>query len=232
MKNATGITVSAFGALVGLAGIEHGIGEIFQGNIAPGGLMILSWPGEGPFSVLAGEPAMTILPNLLMAGVLTILTSLFFLVCVIRFIDSKHGSMALVLTSIILLLVGGGIFPPVFGIILAIIGRRIYSSSRSLQAKPHPGAWRMMAARVWPWSLGIGLVTWLSMMPGLPLLAYFFGLGHNAELVLTLALGMIGFLFLSVFTGFASDALRVDDADSKGTVQVQSTSSAVVELKG
>jgi hypothetical protein len=40
------ITVSTFGALAGLAGIEHGIGEVLQGNIAPEGPVVLSWPGS------------------------------------------------------------------------------------------------------------------------------------------------------------------------------------------
>jgi hypothetical protein len=35
IKNATEVVVSVFGIVLGLAGIEHGIGEIFQGNIAP-----------------------------------------------------------------------------------------------------------------------------------------------------------------------------------------------------
>ncbi len=42
MKNATRVFASTFGAIFALAGIEHGIGEIFQGNVAPSGIMILS----------------------------------------------------------------------------------------------------------------------------------------------------------------------------------------------
>ena len=49
MRNATRATVSTLGVIMGLGGIEHGIGEILQGNIAPKGLAILSWP-DSPFS--------------------------------------------------------------------------------------------------------------------------------------------------------------------------------------
>lgn len=45
IKSATKIVVSAFGIFLGLAGIEHGIGEILQGNIAPTGIVIKSWGG-------------------------------------------------------------------------------------------------------------------------------------------------------------------------------------------
>jgi len=60
MRNATRVTVSIIGAIVGLMGIEHGIGEALQGNIAPSGLVISSWPGSEFFRILAGEPAMTV----------------------------------------------------------------------------------------------------------------------------------------------------------------------------
>ncbi|HJQ28224.1 MAG TPA: hypothetical protein VJ827_02710, partial [Rubrobacter sp.] len=78
--DATRVTVSTFGALAGLAGIEHGIGEVLQGNVAPDGVIILSWPESGLFRILAGEPAMTIVPSLLASGILAILVSMTFLV--------------------------------------------------------------------------------------------------------------------------------------------------------
>ena len=40
MRNAMRMTVSTFGVLAGLAGVEHGIGEVLQGNVAPEGVMI------------------------------------------------------------------------------------------------------------------------------------------------------------------------------------------------
>ncbi|GAI04081.1 unnamed protein product [marine sediment metagenome] len=42
MRNATKTTVSTFGAIIGIAGIEHGIGEILQGNMPPAGIVIES----------------------------------------------------------------------------------------------------------------------------------------------------------------------------------------------
>ena len=63
MRKATRVMISTFGALVGLIGIEHGSGEVLQGNLAPSGIMILSWPESAFFHVLGGEPALTILPN-------------------------------------------------------------------------------------------------------------------------------------------------------------------------
>src|SRR5512136_1917553 len=122
MGNATRVMVSTFGAFVGLIGIEHGIGEALQGNIAPDGLMILSWPGSEFFRILGGEPAMTIVPNLLVTGILTIFFSLIYLVWAIVFVQRKNGGLVLMLLSVIMLLVGGGIFPPILGILIGAIG--------------------------------------------------------------------------------------------------------------
>ncbi len=57
MNPATRAAVSTFGVVAGLAGVEHGVGEVLQGNVAPDGLIIASWPDSALFRILAGEPA-------------------------------------------------------------------------------------------------------------------------------------------------------------------------------
>lgn len=206
--SATRIFVAAFGALlVGVAGIEHGIGEVLQGNVPPDGLMILSWPGPGLFSILGGEPALTIVPNLLVAGILTILFSLIFLVWAVLFAQRKHGGLVLILLSIVMLLVGGGIFPPVFGIIIGVVATRIHAPLTWWRAHL-PVSLRLFLAKLWPWSLGAGLIAWLSIFPGLILLAYFFGVNDNPDLLLVLLLGMVGFFFSTMITGFACESFH------------------------
>jgi len=113
---------SAIGVVAGLSGASHGPGEMLQGNIAPSGVMIESWPG---LTSLAGEPAMTFVPSFLVAGVLTIIFGLIVTVWAAAFVQRKNGGLILILLSIMMLLVGGGIFPPGFGIIAGIIGTRI-----------------------------------------------------------------------------------------------------------
>ena len=125
MTNATRVTVTTFGTLAGLAGIEHGIGEVLQGNVAPNGVMILSWPEAEAFDLLSGEPAMTIVPNLLVSGILAILVSLVFLMWATMFVQRKNGGLILILLSGIMLLVGGGLGPPIFGLIVGAVATRI-----------------------------------------------------------------------------------------------------------
>jgi hypothetical protein len=62
-------------ALVAVGGFTHGIGELRQGSAAPDGIVFDSW-ANGPIATnLGGEPAMTLVPNLLVAGVLTMIVS-------------------------------------------------------------------------------------------------------------------------------------------------------------
>jgi len=119
---------STIGVIAGLGGASHGPGEILQGNVAPSGIMIQSWPG---FTQLGGEPAMTIIPNFLASGVLTIMVGLIVAAWAAAFVQRKNGGLVLILLSIIMLLVGGGLFPPGFGVIAGIIGTRIKQLPRT-----------------------------------------------------------------------------------------------------
>ena len=47
-NSATRIGVSAVGVLCGLAGMEHGVGEILQGNVATSGMVINAWQPSSP----------------------------------------------------------------------------------------------------------------------------------------------------------------------------------------
>ena len=78
--NATRTVVSTFGLLAGLAGIEHGLGEILQGSVGPEGPVIESWPDSKAFEILGGEPAMTVIPNLLVTGIVAVIVAVAVLV--------------------------------------------------------------------------------------------------------------------------------------------------------
>ena len=75
MRRATKTVGTWFGVSAGIAGLEHGYFEILQGGVRPAGLMILSMgPPCVPEKTWNGcEPAMTILPNFLLTGILAML---------------------------------------------------------------------------------------------------------------------------------------------------------------
>lgn len=93
--------------------------KCFKATIAPKGIIIEAWP---TLTALGGEPAMTILPSFLAAGILTIILGALVAVWAGVFVGRKNDSLFLILLSIIMLFVGGGIVPPLFGIAAGIIG--------------------------------------------------------------------------------------------------------------
>ncbi len=210
MRNATSITVSTFGVIAGLAGVEHGIGEILQGNVAPDGLTILSWPDSELFRVLAGEPAMTIVPNLLATGILALLASLAFLLWATTVVDRAHGGLVLILLSVAMLLVGGGFGPPILGVVLGIAATRISAPLTWWRRHLSAGS-RHFLANLWPYCLVAGAVAWLMVMPGTILLDLVFGVSVPDLLVALLVLSAFGLLLLAIFTGLARDAQRRAD---------------------
>jgi hypothetical protein len=186
------------GVLAGLAGLEHGYFETLQGNVRPASLMFLSWGPQqcDPAKIWhACEPAMSVVPNFLAAGILTIVLSLVVIVWSVAFVQRKNGGLVLLLLSVALLLAGGGFFPPLIGIAGGAAGTKM---NKPLSGKP--GGLTRFIARLWPWPLAI-LVTWL--LGQFPV-GYFFNdflksiMGFGLLLILVM-------LPLSVWSGYAHD---------------------------
>ena len=74
---------------------------------------------------------MTIIPSFLITGILAILFGLVVLVWSAFFVHRKHGGLVLILLCIPLLLFGGGIFPPLIGVIAGALGTRIHKAAES-----------------------------------------------------------------------------------------------------
>ena len=206
MKNATKVTISTFGVLAGVAGLEHGIGEILQGTIPPSGIVIESWPGSTFFRIVAGEPAMTIIPSLLVSGLLTILVSLIFITWAIMFVQKKHGGLVMILLSMVLLLVGGGFGPPILGVVLGAAATRIGAPLSWWRVHLSAGLRRFLE-KSWGWSFIVCLVAWLVLFPGLNILSYFFGLDNPGFVLITMFFALAT-LLLTITTGIVHDIER------------------------
>jgi hypothetical protein len=203
MNNATRTYAATFGAIMALAGLEHGLGEILQGNVAAEGIMILSWPESEFFRSLGGEPAMTLVPNLLVTGILAVLVSLALLLWAVLFVQRENSARVMILLSIAMLLVGGGIFPPIFGVLIGLVATRIHSPLSWWRANL-PEKSRSILAKLWPWMYGIGVIAWFCVLPGIPLLERFAGVENAALTLLILAIAL-GALLLTIFASFARD---------------------------
>ena len=121
------VAASIIGIIAGFLGADHGYYEILQRDKALNGILFDAISGTSfsnlPTSQWTGEPAMTFIPNFLITGIFAILVSLVVMAWAALFVQQKNGGLTLILLSILMLLVGGGFLPPLFGIIAGVIGR-------------------------------------------------------------------------------------------------------------
>ena len=120
------IATSIIGIIAGFIGAEHGYYEILQRDKTLNGILFDAISGTSfsnlPTSQWTGWPAMTLVQNFLITGIFAILVSLVVIAWSAMFIQRKNGGLTLILLSILMLLVGGGFIPPLFGIIAGLIG--------------------------------------------------------------------------------------------------------------
>jgi hypothetical protein len=119
------VAASAIGMIAGFIGVEHGYYEILQRGRALNGILFDAISGTSfsslPTSQWTGWPAMTLVQSFLITGILAILVSLVVMVWAAVFVQRENGGLTLVLLSILLLPVGGGFIPPLFGVIAGVI---------------------------------------------------------------------------------------------------------------
>lgn len=210
--SATRVIVSTLGAIVGLAGIEHGFFELLQGNATTNGLVI---DAIGPAQKLwsgATEPAFTLIPNFLASGILAMIVGFLVTIWAVAFVQRRHSALILLFLSILLFLVGGG-SPPIFlGIIASAVATRINKPLTWWRAHLSVNV-RGFLAKLWPWSIIVfALMFWFSVLiaiTGLPLVLFVDS--ETTDFLPTLtALGYISdvIMLLAVLSGFACDIQR------------------------
>jgi hypothetical protein len=120
------VAASIIGIIAGVIGVQHGYYEILQRDKPLDGVLFDAVSGTSlsnlPTSQWTGWPAMTLVQNFRITGILAILVSLAVMAWSALFMQRKNGGRTLGLLSFLMLLVGGGFIPPLFGIIAAVIG--------------------------------------------------------------------------------------------------------------
>lgn len=115
------------GVIAALLGAFHGYGEVLQGNAFPKEVVINAFGGsdcipEGPRNCF---PAMTIVPaSFMVSGILSLIIAVVVLISTIMIVTGKWRGIPLLVSSVILLLVGGGFLPPILGVVGALVGHR------------------------------------------------------------------------------------------------------------
>jgi hypothetical protein len=159
MRNATRTAVPILSIYAGLLGAAHGYFEIRQGNTAPAEVMIVAMgaPCQPEGVSHACWPAMTLIPNFQITGLLAVAASAAALIWGVGFIERKQGSLILALLAVIMLLVGGGFLPPFYMLIAAAAGTRIHAPLTEWRQRLAPKVLSGLAA-LWPWLLVVYLL--------------------------------------------------------------------------
>lgn len=186
-----------WGALAGIGGLVHGVGEVLQGNVATTSIFLPSWT-TGPIADnLGGEPGVTLVPNLLVTGILTIAVALTLVFVASRPVRGRGHGLALLALSTTMLLVGGGVGPPVIGL---CAGAASLASRR-----PATSAISPRADTLWRWLFWLALATTIFLVFGSLFAAYVLDL-DIADAFMTAFLASVVVLPATIFAGARAGA--------------------------
>jgi hypothetical protein len=153
----------------------------------------------------ACEPAMSLLPNFLITGIITIILGLAIMIWSAAFIQRNHGGLILIGLSIVFLLFGGGFFPPLIGIIAGAAGTQIH---KPVTGKP--GTITRAVSHLGLVPLVVLLVYLIGQFP----VGYFFNDWLKSVMGVGLLL-IVVLLPLSVYSAYAYDATTLEREQSK-----------------
>jgi len=198
---------TTFGVLVGLAGIEHGIFEILQGNVKPEGLIIDAIGPSQRIWEYSSETALTVIPSMLWSGILSVILGIVVTLWASLYVDKKYGARILMFLSILLWLVGGGFAPLLMAVFAFIAASRI---DRPLNWwRDHlPNFLKKSLGAFWPWSIIVYVFAFVAGVEiaifGYPLL-WFFSAEVTYSIQWALAFFMMVLWPISILTAIAYD---------------------------
>ena len=204
-----------FGVLSALGGLQHGIGEVLQGNTPAGALVINSWV-QGPIATnLGGEPGMTIIPNLLITGIATIIICSALILWSAVFVRRRIGAPIQLALSLAMLLVGGGFAPPVIGMLASLAAFGMHAGYKRWRAR-FSSTLRDFLAGSWPWLFGVTVLNGVFLVVGSVLLTVFFGLNAPDLFVWSFFFAVISIL-LCIVSGIAHDIQKSPQTSGQGS---------------
>lgn len=201
LREATGKAAAWLGIAAGLAGIEHGYFEMLQGSARPESVMIASMgaPCVPEQAWNRCEPALTLLPTFRITGIAALLLGVAILAGSVFFLRRRAGGWVLMGLCVGLLLCGGGLFPPLIGLVSGLCGLAVH---RPLDGRA-PGKFMVWTAKLWPWPLALLLIWLVNQFT----VGYFFNDFLQRQMVFGVLLVLL-LLPLSVLTANAHDRAR------------------------
>jgi hypothetical protein len=194
---------STFGAIAGLSSMAYAAAEALEGHVRP----------TAVFFTLNGQPAITVLPDMLLTGLIGLCLSLAFTLCALFFTKRWQGGLAMLLIACIQIPFGAGLVRLSQAVIYSLIGTRIDRPLKLWTAILRQPA-RSKLARLWPVSFIVCAILYVihvltGIVPSLtavePLRTVLISLGGYGNLV---------FFLLMLICGFARELDIKDRTDS------------------
>ena len=205
---------TTFGALAGVGGLLHGIGEIRQGNVAADGFFVDSWT-EGPIAEhMDGDPGLTLIQNMLATGITVTVISVIVILFALFMMRRKRAGLTLIALSVAMLLTGGGVGPPTIGILAGVAGIGI-GSTHGWWREHFPHSARKLAADAWPWVFAVSAINGLYLFVGSTAIIYAFDVGIGDLTLFSFFLAFI-LMGLNIVTGAAFDMRSDEDIRRPG----------------
>jgi len=197
------LVTSTVGVLVGLAGIEHGIFELLQGDVPTNGFIINAIGDSYKFWEGASERALTVLPSFLIAGISAIVVSVLVIIWASVFVQRKFGATILLILTLTLFLVGGGMAPIILSIVAVASATRIDKPLKWWRAHLTFGV-RNSLAKLWPWMLILFVIVFWSTVG-----VQIFGLPLEVSLI-TIIVGILSVMMVTLIPIAAIVGLAYD----------------------
>jgi hypothetical protein len=204
-SSAARAVATAYGILVGLASIEHGIFEILQGDTPTGGIMIDAIGDDIRFWEGGMETALTIVPNFLWTGILAVIFGAIVCVWAAFFVQRKYGVSILLILTLTVFLVGGG-FAPIFLSLLAVgIATRI-DKPLNWWREHLPG--RASLAKLWPSLLILFVIVFWTAV-GIQIFGLSLDAAVTTGIMVIFSLIMVILMPIVVIVGLAYDSQKL-----------------------
>lgn len=200
------LSLATFGVILGVAGIEHGIGEISRGRAKVLTNMFLSWPDNDLYRILGGEPAFSLFTGIpfIFLGILSILFSCLLIFCALFFLQRKFGTLCFLILNVCMFLFGAGFAGPIIlGIPITLFS--IFLKNQNITKER--SAIKKNSIRFLFYSFySLSVLSWLLLWPGFVIISSFHQLSPGFEPLVYAVSGMSLFTFLaSVAFGFIYD---------------------------
>ena len=217
LNKTTRTIASSIGVICGLIGIQHGVLEILQGNVPITSLVI---DAIGPAQKMwesSREPALSILPNMLVTGIVTVFFSILVIIWSIGFMNRKRGALIFFILSLAEFFTGGGITSFELAILATLAASRI-NRPLTWWRRVLPAGLRRVLARSWL----ILLIAFIALFAA-TITITIVGLGfldgeQTITLLYVMGLSTLGLMAIAVVAGFTKDIeLHMRDDDQKET---------------